>query len=275
MEKIPIKCIKEETRIPNKLEGFRIYNLEKILKSKEMNQKVHRHDFFFFLFIEKGAGVHIVDFQEFEIENYDFYFLKPGQVHSIILKPETKGYILQFQTGFISMIKFNFPTRYQLGKTLFSEILLFLKKMELEYEFNSQESSEIVRNCISIVLTDIIRQLQKKETTENSFYQEKLNEFQALIELNYKEENRISFYTNKLSISTFQLNSITKKLLDKTASQCIYDFLILESKRKLLSSSAQVQEIATSMGFDDYSYFIRFFKKHTGQSPQNFRNSYN
>ncbi|MCY1547485.1 HTH-type transcriptional activator Btr [compost metagenome] len=74
-----------------------------------------------------------------------------------------------------------------------------------------------------------------------------------------------------MNLSAYQLNEIVKASVGKTISEIINAQLILEAKRNLLATSAQVKEIAEMLGYDDISYFIRFFKKHTGLSPEAFR----
>ena len=76
-----------------------------------------------------------------------------------------------------------------------------------------------------------------------------------------------------LNLSTYQLNAITKTTLGKTCSDLINEYIILESKRYLLATSNQVNQIAYHLGYEDVSYFIRFFKKHTGYSPETFRHN--
>jgi YesN/AraC family two-component response regulator len=72
-------------------------------------------------------------------------------------------------------------------------------------------------------------------------------------------------------MSIYQLNNVTKTTLNKTASEVINEHIILEAKRHLLATSELVNQIAYYLGYDDPSYFIRFFKKHTGASPEAFR----
>jgi AraC-like DNA-binding protein len=60
-------------------------------------------------------------------------------------------------------------------------------------------------------------------------------------------------------------------MLQKTTTEVIKDRIILEAKRMLMDKKFTVNEIATRLGFDDYSYFTRLFKKHTGITPTDFR----
>ena len=94
------------------------------------------------------------------------------------------------------------------------------------------------------------------------------------METNITNNKQVSQYADMLNISTYQLNAITKTSLNKTPSELINEYIILESKRQLLATSNQVNQIADHLGYDDISYFIRFFKKHTEYSPEAFRNNF-
>ena len=62
--------------------------------------------------------------------------------------------------------------------------------------------------------------------------------------------------------------------MGKTVSALINEQIILEAKRYLLATSGQVKDIADQLGYEDVSYFIRFFKKQTGYSPEAFRKNF-
>ena len=74
-----------------------------------------------------------------------------------------------------------------------------------------------------------------------------------------------------MNLSSYQLNEITKTTIGKTASELINEHIILEARRNLLATSNQIKDIADHLGYEDVSYFIRFFKKHSGFSPEAFR----
>lgn len=81
----------------------------------------------------------------------------------------------------------------------------------------------------------------------------------------------LSEYADKLKITPTHLNRICKTNVGLTASQVIQNFIIHEVKRNLLYTSYTVSEIAHKFNFKDLGYFCRFFKKHTGETPKNFR----
>ncbi|MCK0126895.1 AraC family ligand binding domain-containing protein [Gelidibacter sp. F2691] len=119
MEKIPVRCIKDEKSKSNPNDGFKIYDLEKLLDGKIMHQKTHRYNFYFLLFIESGNGEHSIDFNTHTISKYSVLFLKPGQVHSLNLSADFKGYIIQFTEDFFQARKFKIASNQKLNSFRF------------------------------------------------------------------------------------------------------------------------------------------------------------
>ena len=95
-----------------------------------------------------------------------------------------------------------------------------------------------------------------------------------LLESNVSTTKSVAAYADLVHLSPFQLNSITKTLVGKTVAVLIEDQVLLEAKRYLLATSNQVSQISFQLGYEDVSYFIRFFKKRTGQTPDTFRKNF-
>jgi mannose-6-phosphate isomerase-like protein (cupin superfamily) len=60
----------------------------------------HRHDYYAIVLIEKGKGVHYVDFQKYELQDNTLYFILPGQMHQLIPSEKPKGWVLAFTEEF-------------------------------------------------------------------------------------------------------------------------------------------------------------------------------
>lgn len=108
-------------------------------------------------------------------------------------------------------------------------------------------------------------------STPGGHTQERLEALLALIERHIATHKEVAWYAAKLRLTPYQLNAATKTALGKTCSKLIDDHVVLEAKRHLLATSNQVKQIADGLGYEDVSYFIRFFRKHTGYSPESFR----
>src|SRR5690606_21197814 len=96
MEIIPIRKF-EKISTP---EIFDIRELKTLLAGKDLIQKIHRHDYYFILVIEKGTGEHIIDFISYPIRDNSIFFIRPGQVHQIVLDKESTGFLLKFTDEF-------------------------------------------------------------------------------------------------------------------------------------------------------------------------------
>lgn len=248
-----------------------------------MFQELHRHDFFYMLIIKQGSGRHEIDFSHYEITDHTVFIMRPGQVHYLNLKAKSTGYLIQFKTDFLyshnnasqnhltKLIQYN---TYQLEKDGFGKIENIILEAIKEYTEKAKGYQEVLRANLSIFLIELLRQRREKVITPagtNPYAQEKLEQFLELVEANITSRKQVSQYTDLLNLSSYQLSAITKSLLDKTPSEIINGYIILEAKRQLLATSNQVSQIAYNLGYDDASYFTRFFKKHTASSPEVFR----
>jgi AraC family transcriptional regulator, transcriptional activator of pobA len=282
MENIPIRNIKSKGEL--QLSGsYSIRDIAPLLAENDMVQELHRHDFFYILVIKKGSGTHEIDFTSYEITDNTVFLMRPGQVHQLHLKAGSTGYLIQFKTDFLyshnnasqnhltKLIQFNC---YHFEGHDFSKFDAILNETLNEYTTQEKGYHEVIKANLSILLIEMLRKRQSKETaaTPTSIYaQEKLEHFLELVESNITTHKQVSHYTNLLHLSSYQLSAITKSLLNKTPSEILNDYIILEAKRQLLATSNQVSQIAYNLGYDDASYFIRFFKKHTSFSPEMFR----
>jgi AraC-like DNA-binding protein len=153
---------------------------------------------------------------------------------------------------------------------------LFSKLTYIHQEFAEKQEGylEVIKASLGIFLIELVRQRQLAEqpTGKQRLYeQERLDELLELIETNIFKHKQVSDYAGLLNLSPYQLNAITKATTGKTCSELINEHVILETKRYLLSTSNQIAQIADLLGYEDISYFIRFFKKHTGYTPESFR----
>lgn len=99
--------------------------------------------------------------------------------------------------------------------------------------------------------------------------------FEQLAEMiadGFRSHLPVEFYARRLGISVTHLNRITNMIVGKPVSRLIAERIVSEAKRDLVFTGITIQQIADSLGFDDQAYFSRFFSRHTGLSPTNYRN---
>lgn len=92
-----------------------------------------------------------------------------------------------------------------------------------------------------------------------------------MVELNFAKNISVSEYASQLNITTHQLNAFVKATSGKTSTEIINERIILEAQQLLNFSQLSISQIADQLGFEDSSYFSRYFKKQVGLSPQDFK----
>jgi AraC-like DNA-binding protein len=97
------------------------------------------------------------------------------------------------------------------------------------------------------------------------------NDFNKLLNTHYQDQKHVAFYSEKLNLEAKTLSHILKNFIGKTAKQAIDDFLIMEAKSLLKQTSLEIKEIVFWLGFEDPSYFTKYFKHKTGITPLSFR----
>ena len=281
MQKIPIRLICE---VPGQAGNFSIRMVEYILSGQDMVQPLHRHDFFYVLVLEKGAGEHSIDFIPYVVSDLSVFFMRPSQVHMLTLKKGSTGYLMEFNIHFYSPLdktanqvlrKVSNKNFCLIDKQRFKKITSILSGIFHEYTLQEAGYLEVILASLEIFFIELLRQSPEPS---NLLIQgngtERLEELLSLIEQHISSHKEVGFYAGKLHLTPNQLNTVTKSGLGKTCSEVINDQVMLEAKRYLLATTNQINEIAWQLGYEDVSYFVRWFKKRTGQTPEAFRQNF-
>ncbi len=159
----------------------------------------------------------------------------------------------------------------------FEKLNTILSGIFAEFTGKLDGFEEVIKASLEIFFIEYVRQSSGPAGTaapSGAYMQERFEEFIELMETHIASHKQVSAYTEFMNLSSYQLNEVTKTAVGKTASALIDEYILLETKRYLLATANQVKEVADQLGYDDVSYFIRFFKKHTGYSPEAFRKNF-
>lgn len=115
---------------------------------------------------------------------------------------------------------------------------------------------------------------QSRQLMQPSTYQHNplVDRFLVLVQQKFKEQRQIDFYANQLGITSKHLSRILKQSTGFTAADWIKNYLLLEAKVMLKSSTLNMSQISTLLNFPSQSFFAKFFKKATGMTPKQYRN---
>src|SRR5690606_876283 len=159
-------------------------------------------------------------------------------------------------------------TQYQNFKTYFD--LIHTKSHD-----PAPHTSEIIRSLIYIVLNEIDDVYQRQNPASSPAIDKGTNilsQFKTLLAEHFIEERHVAFYADKMHLTPKYFSTIIKEVSGKTAGAWINEMLLLESKVQLQNKDKSIAQIAYDLKFSDPSHFGKFFKKHVGISPLQYRN---
>ena len=91
------------------------------------------------------------------------------------------------------------------------------------------------------------------------------------IHLAFNKLHTLDSFEDELQISRYRLCREYKAVYGISPMQDLNCVRLEKAKTLLTISSLQVQEIGSSVGFNDVTHFIRLFKRETGLTPGEFR----
>lgn len=247
----------------------------------------HKHDFYLVVLFTAGKGTHEIDFEPYPIRPGTVFMMNPGQMHNWEFSDGIDGYVFfhdkQFyDEGFTKESVKDYPFFYsiheqpyiQLTKKTLPAIEFLFKEIIVEYQNNELLKFEKLHALTTLFYIELSRQYKTIVKPGNENYLDKVRKLEEMIDKNFKEKKSPSEYAELMNMSEKHLNRISKSCLNKTTSELIAERVILEAKRILIHSKLTVSEVAFHLGYDDASYFSRFFKKHTSQTPVEFMKYY-
>ena len=137
---------------------------------------------------------------------------------------------------------------------------------------NNFAKHEMLRALLHVLLLKAERAKEIKSISGvKTIWLDTFRDFKNTLQKEYTTTRNSRVYASKLFISYKFLNDIVKKLTGKTVKAFIDDFVTIEIKRYLVSTSLSIKEISYRTGFDEPANMIKFFKKNTQKTPLQFR----
>lgn len=246
-------------------------------------QELHRDDHYMFILQTSGHFACEVDFNKLKIRNSGLLYVAPGQVHRYIKVEKSKGWLLfihpdyiskQFRTVFDTIMNVNQNVSVPIGDPVFS----FAGNLEEWWSGppkNDELKFSIGRSLLDAISGMIASKLLGAAIPHNRTSSSKhalTNQFKQLIKEHFKELKQVKQYAALLHITPLYLNEVMSETTGLSASYWIHQEILLEAKRLLAYSGKNIREIAWELGYEDFAYFSRFFKKNTGSTASAFRN---
>jgi AraC family transcriptional regulator, transcriptional activator of pobA len=232
------------------------------------------------------------------ISNNCICFSHPGKLESWTRSGKLTGFVIYFTPAFADLdithkefdnqfpyFNFNSEQMLPLTKAEATDLHFYEKEMVREIYSGAADCLELVRKLLLVYLQKIKRMynsrilslpedIKASKSLYNRFRKELDDYIIQLLSQKQDSKPGVSAIAGRLHVTPNYLNGKIKEATGKPASVHIQDKLLLEAKSFLLHTNLQVAEIAIKLGFENITYFNRFFKKSTQITPSGFRKQF-
>lgn len=266
-------------------EDFLITRLEDSRHLVDLPTRPHRREVNEIVFVTNGKIVRGANLSRIEINAGEVHLLLANQISTVdFFSSDLTGFYCHFSLETIIKIyhkEHMIKELATLGSQMKSKPIALKNKVYLSVksiferivdEYKTNNDLSLIDAYLVTLCYEIKNSIQGDQLREEASKPLGLTEkFKQLIVKHIHEQQSVSFYADQLGVSPNHLNKVVKQTTGKQASAMISEMLILEAKVLLKHSELSIAEIAYKLGFVDQSYFSRFFKIHTGNTPKAYR----
>lgn len=264
----------------NRVDDFFIHALNDKNIQLKLPLPPHKKTVNDFFMVTEGYAKRQVGIHSYEVHENELLMVPQLQVSTTdFYSEQLNGFYCHFSNDFLAdhslllnwQLHTDQPNKITIEKGRKERICQLLEMIHSLYTSNWEQNKLLIATYLRTVITEI--NFQKKE-----FNADKTNkrrdlslEYIRLISTNLDKGYSIREFAEALHVSPNHLNKIIKNDLGETAQSVYHEILIQEAKVLLLQTSKDIGEIAFELGFTDRSYFGKFFKKHSKQTPLAYR----
>jgi YesN/AraC family two-component response regulator len=156
---------------------------------------------------------------------------------------------------------------------LMENLLLLLKEKELAND-DHPFKNELIHHGFNLFIYEMAAIAKRHRPNENVKLTRKEDiaiSFIKMLSSHFKEERGVQFYADALFITPKHLSKTLKEITNKTCSELIDEMVITEAKILLEAMGYSVASVAEQLHFSDQFFFSKFFKRHTGINPSQYK----
>lgn len=244
--------------------------------------KPHRHaDLYQLLYVQSGQALVEVEGRREDVREATIQVVPPLMVHGFQFSENIEGYVLTLGAPLVAQLESQLGAPlavlaaagcYPVGRDRQRLNSLFKTLLE-EYEGSASARDLLLHSLVNVLLVWISRRRQQNVIPSNRSErnQQLLGHFIKLVEQHYLEHPTVEALAHRIGLSSVHLNTLCRELAGQTALQIIHQRLMLEAKRNLIYTNISISQLSDNLGFSDPTYFSRFFKRLSGQTPNAFR----
>ena len=244
---------------------------------------------FFVITLVRGTLEMLVNLHEVKVEAHNMLVMTPGSIfEGISASSDLRFFGMMVDADFMDTMRkdvgfkmalthryYNYSV-HEIAPMVFENHLLMYKvlRRELALPDYLYKKEVIQRYCEVWVLKNMslntnIEQQPELNKTQNR-KEQLFHDFLSLLEQHFTQERSISFYADRMCLTSKDLSTTIKEVSGEHGMQWIDEYVLLEAKALLKSGKWSVKQVSDQLNFPSQSMFGRFFKKMTGYSPKQY-----
>lgn len=246
----------------------------------------YRKDFYFIALVT-NVGMTKITYDNTMVSSLNSFlvFQSPGLIYSFYRDNSANGYLLYFKKDCFSFFKPDFEKEFPFFNILHTHFYKINHSKFIEFKPHFEEVFTAYENATDahhkVAAVKLLALLYQLKEFTNAFYQWEevsttpqqilLQKFIQLVNNFYIEKRTIEEYAQMLNITPNHLSQTLRSASGKNALSFINNRLITEAKSLIQFTNFDIAQIAYQLNFSDPANFGKFFKKHCGQTPLEFR----
>ena len=240
-----------------------------------------------FVLCTRGTVRATINLSEYTITHNDFVTVLPGsfiQIHEV--SSDTRVCFAGFSSEFISRVSYVETYLDFLPMILDNPIMTLQEEVAQLYRNafsllirayslpNTLDNKEILMSIFTIFFQGVGELYNRCKPTTNEPIKrvhELYRQFIQLLMTHYTQEHEVSFYAKKCGVTPAHFSGAIRKASGHSPLAIITGIIIMNAKAQLKSTRLPVKEIAFSLGFNNLSFFNKYFRKHVEMTPQEYR----
>lgn len=263
-----------------RINDFFIHSFKDDIVNLKLPLPLHKKTVHDFVLILEGNLTKSIGLHHFDLKKNQFLFTPSNSITTTsATSQELDGFYCHFSNDFLKRnpylkLWFTQATSLNLLNLTAEQVdilKILLNRMSALYHASFQEKSNY--QLIPFYLSTFMAEISLIAKENPSLIKENpiVEKFNFLVKNQFKKSRKVKDYADLIHISPNHLNKVIRMETGKSASDIINEICILEAKVLLGQTTLNIDEIAGELGFDDTSYFSRFFKKHANISPTAYR----
>ena len=289
MDMISLPNVQWSPAVNSRFEVLRLKNLHKRkLPDDHDPWQAHRLHFHALILFTQGQGIHGVDFIDYPVKSGTLIHVCADQVHHFGHAPELDAFMVVFMhtalltnllglsTSISSSISWStiqhvWPSVASLELEQPKMLQQHIELLETHHRMGSTQQAAVQYLLWSVIAFASQAAVESEKHHSGKTIDSRFLEFVEFLEKSFESCRNVKWYAKQMNCSPRTLYRICMTNVGKSPKAITNERVVVEAQRRLLFGKTTVKEVGYSLGFEETTNFIKFFRRMIGQNPDEFR----